>query len=48
MKIEKFQLRGNDLVCARAFQLLCGRAPAQLRGNSENILRKYTLSRESS
>jgi hypothetical protein len=33
MKIEKFQLRGNNLVWAGAFQLLRGRAPAQLRGN---------------
>jgi hypothetical protein len=33
MKIEKFQLRGNSLVCAGAFQLLRGGAPAQLRGN---------------
>jgi hypothetical protein len=34
MKIEKFQLRGNNSVCAGAFQFLCGRAPAQLRGNA--------------
>jgi hypothetical protein len=33
MKIEKFQLRGNNSMCAEAFQLLRGRAPAQLRGN---------------
>jgi hypothetical protein len=33
MKIEKFQLRGNNSVCAGAFQLLRGRATAQLRGN---------------
>jgi hypothetical protein len=33
MKIEEFQLRGNISLCAEAFQLLCGRAPAQLRGN---------------
>ena len=33
MKTEKFQLRGNNSVCAGAFQLLRGRAPAQLRGN---------------
>jgi hypothetical protein len=33
MIIEKFQLRGNNLVRAGAFQLLCGRVPAQLRGN---------------
>jgi hypothetical protein len=31
--IRKFQLRGNNSVCAGAFQLLRGRAPAQLRGN---------------
>jgi hypothetical protein len=33
MKIEKFQLRGNSLVCAETFQLVRGYAPAQLRGN---------------
>jgi hypothetical protein len=33
MKIEKFQLRGNNSLCAGTFQLLRGRAPAQLRGN---------------
>jgi hypothetical protein len=33
MKIEKFQLRGNNSVCAGALQLLGGREPAQLRGN---------------
>jgi hypothetical protein len=33
MKIEKFQLRGNSSVCAGEFQLLRGRAHAQLRGN---------------
>jgi hypothetical protein len=33
MKIEKFQLRDNS-VCAGAFHLLLGRAPAQLRGNT--------------
>jgi ABC-type uncharacterized transport system permease subunit len=33
MRIEKFQLRGNNSVCAEVFQLLRGRAPAQLRGN---------------
>jgi hypothetical protein len=33
MKIEKFQLRGNNSACARALRLLRGRAPAQLRGN---------------
>jgi hypothetical protein len=35
MKIENFQLRDNNFVCARAFQLLRGRAPAQLRGNTD-------------
>jgi hypothetical protein len=33
MKTEKFQLRGNKSVCVGAFQLLRGRAPAQLKGN---------------
>jgi hypothetical protein len=33
MKTEEFQLRGNNSVCVRAFQLLCGCAPMQLRGN---------------
>jgi hypothetical protein len=33
MKTEKFQLRGNNPACARAFQLLRGRSHAQLRGN---------------
>jgi hypothetical protein len=32
MKIEKFQLRGNNSVYAGAFQLMSGRALAQLRG----------------
>jgi hypothetical protein len=35
MKIEKFQLRGNNSVCVGAFQLLRDRAPTQLRGNNE-------------
>jgi hypothetical protein len=35
MKIKNFQQRGNSSVCAGAFQLLRGRAPAQLRGNIE-------------
>jgi hypothetical protein len=34
MKTEKFQLRGNNSVCAGAFQLLRSRAPAQLGGNN--------------
>jgi hypothetical protein len=33
MKTEKFQLRGNNSVCAGAFLLLRGRVLAQLRGN---------------
>jgi hypothetical protein len=33
MKIEKFQLRGNNSVCAGEFQSLRDRAPAQLKGN---------------
>jgi hypothetical protein len=33
MKIKKIQLRGNNPFCAGTFQLLRGRAPAQLRGN---------------
>jgi hypothetical protein len=33
MQFEKFQLRGNNSVCAAAFQLLRGRVPSQLRGN---------------
>jgi hypothetical protein len=33
MKIEQFKLRGNYSVCAGAFRLLHGLAPAQLRGN---------------
>jgi hypothetical protein len=37
MNIEKFQLRGNNSVCPGAFQLLWGRAPAQLRGNIDTI-----------
>jgi hypothetical protein len=39
MKIEKFQLRGNNSVCAGVFQLLRGRAPAQLRSLSLEVLR---------
>jgi hypothetical protein len=33
MKTEIVQLRSNNSVCAGAFQLLRGRAPAQPRGN---------------
>jgi hypothetical protein len=33
MKTEKSQLRGKNSVCAGAFELLRGYAPAQLRGN---------------
>jgi hypothetical protein len=36
MKVEKYQLRCNNSVCAEAFPLLRGRAPAQLRGNIEH------------
>jgi hypothetical protein len=32
-QIEKFQLRGNNSVCAAAFKLLRSRAPLQLRRN---------------
>jgi hypothetical protein len=48
MKIEKFQLRGNNSVCAGAFQLLGGCAPVQLRGNitsvqgSSHVLQVFT------
>jgi hypothetical protein len=31
--MEKSQLRGNNTMGAVAYQLLCGRAPAQIRGN---------------
>jgi hypothetical protein len=42
MKIGKFKLRGNNSVCAGAFQLLRGRAPAQLRGNiGYNVTKQY-------
>jgi hypothetical protein len=40
MKIEKFQLRGKNSVCAGAFQLLRSRAPAQLRRNHARDSRK--------
>jgi hypothetical protein len=33
MTIEKFQLHGNNSVSVGAFQLLCGHASGQLRGN---------------
>jgi hypothetical protein len=36
MKMDKLQLRGNNSVCAGAFQLLLGRAPAHLRGNIDH------------
>jgi hypothetical protein len=35
MKNAKLQLRGNSSVCAGAFQLLRGRTPAHLKGNTE-------------
>jgi hypothetical protein len=39
MKIQQFQPRGNNSVCARAFRVLRGHTPAQLRGNTDcNIL----------
>jgi hypothetical protein len=42
MKIEKFQLQGNNSVCAGAFQLLRCRAPAQLGGNIPDWTSKLT------
>jgi hypothetical protein len=36
MNAEKHQLRANNSLCTAAFQLLRGRAPAQLRGNTPN------------
>jgi hypothetical protein len=45
MKIEKFQLRSNNSVCVGAFQLLCGRAPAQLVGNIADKTHIHALSR---
>jgi hypothetical protein len=41
MKIETYQLRDNNSVCAGAYQLPRGRAPAQLRGNIANAI--YSL-----
>jgi hypothetical protein len=41
MKTEKFQLRGNNSMCAGAYQLLRVCAPAQLRGNTAE---RYTCS----
>jgi hypothetical protein len=35
MKIEKLHLCGSNSVCAGVFQLLRGRTPAQLRGNTD-------------
>jgi hypothetical protein len=54
MKTEKFQLHGNDSVCAGAFQLLRGRAPAHLRGNKREDdkdihvydMKEYRVSRD--
>jgi hypothetical protein len=43
MKIEKFQLCGNNSVCAGEFQLLRGRASAQLRGNVEEDVSSYWM-----
>jgi hypothetical protein len=36
MNTEQFQVRGNNSVCAGAFQLLRSRAPAHLRGSIDN------------
>jgi hypothetical protein len=38
MKIEKFQLHGNNSACAGEFQLLRSYPPARLRGNIEGKL----------
>jgi hypothetical protein len=38
MKIGNLQLRGNNSVYAAAFQLLRGRAPAQLRGKISSVI----------
>jgi hypothetical protein len=35
MKIEKFQLRGNNSVCTGAFRLLRGRATAHFRRSTD-------------
>jgi hypothetical protein len=35
MKIEKFELRDKNSLCAEAFQVIRGRAPAQLKRNIE-------------
>jgi hypothetical protein len=45
MKIEQFQLRGNNSVCAGAFRLLHGRAPAHLRGNIDVFPSAYQYRR---
>jgi hypothetical protein len=39
---RKFQLRGNNSMCAGAFPLLRGRTPAQLRGNIYGLLMIFT------
>jgi hypothetical protein len=39
----KFQLRGNNSVCAGAFQLLRGRARPQLRGNIGSLPHNWQL-----
>jgi hypothetical protein len=36
IKTGKFQVGGNNSVCAGTFQLLSRRAPAQLRGNMDD------------
>jgi hypothetical protein len=43
MKTEKFQLHGNNSACAATFQLLRGRAPAQLRGKIGIHVRKNVV-----
>jgi hypothetical protein len=42
-QIEEFLLRGNNLVCAVAFQLLRGRAPAQLKGNIDRKIYLHNM-----
>jgi hypothetical protein len=45
MKTENFQLRGNNSACTGAFQLLRGRAPAQVRRNNDWCKPDLTLKR---
>jgi hypothetical protein len=44
MKIEKFQLRGNNSVCAGAFPLLRGRASTHLRENIDCNVHDFNAS----